>query len=134
MSAGAVGRDTLRAARDDLRAFGDAVGVPLTEWQAEGLSLERPTTVLVAPRQTGKSRGLGLLAVHRSLRLRNHRTLIVSAGEEGARRLVAQVRAMLTHPLLRGAVVDETAGTVAFANGSEVRAVPASERHRNARR
>ena len=39
MSAGAVGRDTLRAARDDLRAFGDAVGVPLTEWHAVALAL-----------------------------------------------------------------------------------------------
>lgn len=128
MSAATVDRDTLRAARDDLRAFGDAVGVPLTGWQADGLALERPTTVLVAPRQTGKSRGLALLAVHRSLRVRNHRTLIVSAGEEGAKRLLGMVRAMLTHPLLLGTVLDETAGTVTFANGSEIRAVPASER------
>src|SRR5690606_30679600 len=109
MSAATVDRDTLRAARDDLRAFGDAVGVPLTGWQADGLALERPTTVLVAPRQTGKSRGLALLAVHRSLRVRNHRTLIVSAGEDGAKRLLGMVRAMLGHPLLRGTVLDETA-------------------------
>lgn len=128
MSAGAVGLDTLLEAQRDLVAFGALVGVPLEPWQAEALTLDRRITVVVAPRQTGKSRSLALVAVHRSLTRRNHRTLIISAGEDGARRLLGEVRAMLAHPLLAGVTLDEQGGLVQFGNGSEVRAVPASER------
>lgn len=112
----------------DLARFGAAVGCPVERWQAEALALPERITTVVAPRQTGKSRSIALLAVHRSLLTPGHHTLIISAGEEAAKRLLAQVRALLAHPLFRGAVVDEGAGQVTFANGSVIRAVPASER------
>ncbi len=93
------------------------------------MRLEARTTVIVAPRQTGKSRSLAVLALHRAFRSPGLRVLIVSAGEDAARRLLAQASAIATSsPLLRGSVVDETAGLLSLTNGSEVRSVPASER------
>lgn len=119
----------LQLARADLATFADIVGRPLTPWQARSLTLEARTTVIVAPRQSGKSRSLAVLALHGAFRLPGQRVLIVSAGEEAAKRLLGEVRSIAVgSPLLRGSVVDETAGLLTLSNGSEVRSVPASER------
>lgn len=54
---------------------------------------------------------------------------MVSAGEDAARRLLAEASAVAVRsPLLAGSVVDENAGLLALSNGSEVRSVAASER------
>lgn len=119
----------LAAARDDLGAFASIVGHPLADWQARSLDLATRTTAILAPRQTGKSRSLALLALHRAFRSRGQRVLIVSAGEDASRRLLTEVRRIAADsPLLRGSVVDEQAGLLTLSNGSEVRSVPASER------
>jgi hypothetical protein len=34
----------------DLRAFAEACGFPMAEWQAEALKLDKRTTILVSPR------------------------------------------------------------------------------------
>lgn len=112
----------------DLSRFGAAVGVPLEPWQAASFALEQRITTIVKPRQTGASRGLSLLAVHRALLQPRHTVLVISAGEEASRRLLGQVRQVIAHPLLKGLVVKEDGGLVTFANGSEVRAIPASEK------
>lgn len=118
----------LTRARDSLKAFAELVGRDLTEWQAGALILVARVTVVVAPRQTGKSRSLAVLAVHRAFRHRDYRVLIISAGEVGARRLLDEVRAVIHGaPGLSVSVVDETAGFVRLSNGSEIRCVPASE-------
>lgn len=122
-------RTDLRAARVDLAAFARLCARPLTAWQARALQLERRFTVVVAPRQTGKSRSLALLALHWAFRQPGQRVLIVSAGEEAAKRLLAEVRDLAaSSPLLSGSVVDESIGLLTLSNGSEVRSVPASER------
>src|SRR3954451_9317970 len=119
----------LAAARSDLGAFAAIVGVPLRLWQVGALRLECRTTVVVAPRQTGKSRSLSVLALHRAFRRAGLRVMIVSAGEDAARRLLAEIRSGATgSDVLRGSVVDETAGLLRLSNGSEIRSVPASER------
>lgn len=119
----------LARAREDLGTFAALGGRPLRPWQAGALTLERRTTVVVAPRQTGKSRSLAILALHRAFRTARVRVLIVSAGEDAARRLLAEVRAVaMASPLLAGSVVDELASLVVLSNGSEIRSVPASER------
>jgi terminase large subunit-like protein len=115
--------------RSSLAAFADAIGCGLTRWQAAALELEARVTVVVAPRQSGKSRSLSVLALHRAFRQPGYRVLIVSAGEEASRRLLAEVRRLATSsPLLSGSVVDEAASLVRLSNGSEIRSVPASER------
>jgi hypothetical protein len=117
------------AARADLAAFAEMVGHPLTEQQASSLQLEKRITGIVAPRQSGKSTAIGLRGLFDAYRRPQTRVLIVSAGEEAARRLLADVRGIATtSPLLRGSVVDETAGLLKLSNGSELRSVPASER------
>ncbi|MDP2711621.1 MAG: AAA family ATPase [Solirubrobacteraceae bacterium] len=119
----------LARARQDLGAFAELVGRPLATWQAASLTLERRTTVIVAPRQTGKSRSLAVLALHRAFRTAGIRVLVVSAGEDAAKRLLSEVRAVAADsPLLAGSVVDELASLVTLSNGSEIRSVPASER------
>jgi hypothetical protein len=121
--------DRFKAARDDLAVFADLVGRPMKDWQVESLRLERSTTVIVAPRQTGKSRSLAVLALHRAFRSPGVRVLVVSAGEDAARRLLTEVRSVATgSPLLAGSVVDELSALVTLSNGSEIRSVPASER------
>lgn len=122
-------RATLARAREDLGEFASLVGRPLTGWQTDALRLERRTTVVVAPRQTGKSRSLAVLALHQAFRTPGVRVLVVSAGEDAAKRLLGEVRAVAAgSPLLTGSVVDEWASLVTLTNGSEVRSVPASER------
>jgi hypothetical protein len=54
--------------------------------------------------------------------------LVISAAEDAAKRLLADVRAILTAPALAASVVEETTALVKLTNGSEVRSVSASER------
>lgn len=118
----------LTVLRDDLAAFAAEVGHPLTAAQARALALDVRTTVVVSHRQAGKSRGAAVAAVHWAFRRPRQTVLVVSAGEDAARRLLALVRAVVAHPLLAGAVVDESGGRVTLSNGSSIVATPASER------
>lgn len=119
----------VEALRSDFGAFADAAGRPLSRFQVESLRLETRITAIVGPRQSGKSRSLSVLALWFAFRRREQRVLIVSAGEEAARRLLAEIRRVATEsPLLRGSVVDEQAGLITLSNGSEIRSVPGSER------
>ncbi|HWF31962.1 MAG TPA: terminase family protein [Solirubrobacteraceae bacterium] len=119
----------LDLARRDLSAFADLARRPLADSQVEALQLRRRVTVIVAPRQSGKSRSLAVLALHRAFRRARTRVLIISGGEEAAKRLLFDVRSIANESaLLRGSVVDESAGLLTLTNGSEIRSVPASER------
>ena len=119
----------LRRARTDLRTFSLAVEQPLADWQASSLTLTRRTTVLVAPRQSGKSRSLSVVALWWAYSRPDQRVLVVSAGEDASRRLLAQAAAVaIRSPLLSGSVTDENSGLLTLSNGSEIRSVPASER------
>lgn len=113
--------------RDDgLPLFARLVGWPLTEWQEQALTLETYMTVVVGARQVGKSRALALLAAWWALRKPGQTVLFLSNGELGARRLLGQVRDVLSAPALRGDVIDEQAGLVVLRNGSRVIALPKS--------
>lgn len=118
----------LRRARDDFAAFANLVGWPLTNYQAEALRLESKVTVIVAPRQTGKSYGLALRALWAAFRKPGQRVLLISAGEESSKRLLRQIMEMAAHDLLKGSVLNETASLLLLSNESEIRSVPASER------
>lgn len=119
----------LELLRSDLGAFADTAGSSLTEHQVASFRLETRTTAILANRQAGKSRSLGMLGLWEGFRNRGHRILIISAGEEASRRLLAEIRRVAVNsPLLAGSIVDETAGLLTLTNGSEIRSVPASER------
>jgi hypothetical protein len=119
----------VRLLRSSLEAFAVEVGRPLRPWQARALALEARFTAVRSPRQCGKSRSLAVLALWRAFREPGHRVLVLSAGEDASRRLLAEVRAVAHgSPLLASSVVDDQAALLTLANGSEIRSVPASER------
>lgn len=108
--------------------FSELIGRPLRPYQAEALTHDSRTVVVVAPRQTGKSYGLANRALWAAFRKANQRILIVSAGEEASKRLLSEINLAATHSLLKGSVLTETASLLMLSNGSEIRSVPASER------
>jgi hypothetical protein len=115
--------------RQDFGAFCEAVGRPREPFQLRSFSLKKRITAVVAPRQSGKSETLALLALWWAYRSPSQRILIVSAGDEASKRLLALIRQIATgSPLLAGSVVDEQSGLLTLTNGSRIKAVPASER------
>jgi hypothetical protein len=115
--------------RTDFSAFSSAIGRPLEPWQTDALNLATPVTAIVAPRQAGKSRSLANLALWVGFRRRRQRILIVSASDDAAKRLLADIRGVAAaSEILAGSLVVEQAGLLALTNGSEIRSVPASER------
>jgi hypothetical protein len=121
--------EDLQRPRADLGVFAEVAGRPMPSWQLEALRLRARITAIVAPRQSGKSRSVGTLSAWWALRRPQQRVLIVSAGEDASRRLLADVRGLITgHPLLRVSVTEEAVDRVALSNGSEIRSVPASEK------
>ncbi len=119
----------LRHLRTDLAAFAAAIETPLADWQAASLSLQSRSTIVVAPRQSGKSRSLAVLALHRAYSRPDQHALVVSAGESASRRLLAEAASIaIRSPLLAGSLVDENSGLLSLSNGSTIRSVPASER------
>lgn len=123
-----VSPEDLDRAQEDLEAFANLIGRPLTTWQLEALRLDTRQTCLVAPRQTGKSWSLATLATWWAFRHPAQMVLIVSAGEMAAGRLLREIQRITTHPLLKGSVTDETQSRVIVSSGSEIRSLPASER------
>ena len=113
-------------AQDDLGAFARLVGKPLTEWQLDALSLRTRQTVILAPRQVGKSYSLSLLACWWAFRKPGQVVLVVSASEDAAGRLLSAVAETAAHPLLAGSVDEDLKTRVRLSNGSRIVSVPAS--------
>ncbi len=109
-------------------AFAAWAGRPLTAVQTRALSLETRTTVVLAPRQTGKTRSLAVLVAWWAARRASQIVLIVAAIEDSARRDLREVGALLADSDLARSVLDEQAGLIRLSNGSEIRSVSASER------
>jgi hypothetical protein len=126
VTADIVGREDADRAQDDLEAFAELVGKPLTRWQVEALSLRTRQTVILAPRQVGKSYSLSLLACWWAFRKPGQIVLVVSASEDAAGRLLAAVADTASHPLLAGSVDEEFRTRVVLSNGSRILSVPAS--------
>lgn len=119
----------IAAARRDVAVFArELVGEPLWAHQlAVALSMAR-VRVVCSGRQAGKSRTLAVLALWEAFRRPGVVVLLVSAGEDASRDLLAEVARLAGAPLLAGSVVDEGKAQVVLSNGSVVRSVPASTR------
>ncbi|WAL67130.1 terminase family protein [Amycolatopsis cynarae] len=124
----ALSREDIIRARDDFGLFCRLLGQPRTPWQLDTMELTARQTLIVSPRQCGKSQTLSLKATHFAFRQPKQMVLLVSAGETAATRLLRLVRDICQDPLLAGSVVDDTMTRVVLANGSEIHSVPASER------
>lgn len=121
-------RRRLRAARDDVGVFAELlVGEPLWPHQLDAARSEARIRVLRAGRQVGKSRLLAILALHEAFRGPNRHVLLLSASDDNAKDLLAEVASLATgSPFLAGSVEDEQASKVTLDNGSWIRSIPAS--------
>lgn len=121
--------DPITAARDDVDVFArELVGEGLWDHQLEVARSEARVRCGCSGRQAGKSRTLAVLALHEAFRRSDVRVLLVSAGEDASRDLLAEVGRLAGAPLLAGSVVDEGKSQVTLSNGSTIRSVPASTR------
>jgi hypothetical protein len=122
-----VTRQDVAAARVDVEVFARIlIGEPLWPHQAEVARSEARVRVVCSGRQAGKTRLLAVLALHRAFADPGRRVLVVSAGEQAAKGLLAEVVSLVASPLLSGSVVDDGAAQVVLSNGSTIRSVPAS--------
>lgn len=69
----------VQAARDDLGVFAELIGLPMEPWQLAEMRSPTWQTILISPRQCGKSRSLSLLAVWTAFRQPKQMILVVSA-------------------------------------------------------
>jgi hypothetical protein len=103
------------------------VGQPLWDHQRAVLASRARYRLVTAGRQVGKSRTLAIAALHQAFAVPKSTTLVVSAGDTAAKRVLADVAALAQgSPLLAGSVVDETTQVVTLSNGAVIRSVPSS--------
>jgi hypothetical protein len=118
--------ETIRAAKGDVAVFARLlVGQPLWEHQRAVLASGARYRLVTAGRQVGKSRTLAIAALHQAFAVPKSTTLVVSAGDTAAKRVLADVAALAQGaPLLTGSVVDESTQVVTLSNRSVIRSVP----------
>lgn len=124
-----------RAQLEQLREIGAfaarLIGEPLWAHQLELARSEARFRTVCAGRQVGKSRTLAVIALHHAFTQPNSRVLLISAGEDAAKDLLAEVAGLAQSPLLGASVEEDDSAKVVLSNGSVIRCVPAS--HRRAR-
>lgn len=104
------------------------IGEPLWAHQAEVLMSSARTVAVCSGRQAGKSRALAVKALHTAFTRRGSRTLIMSAGDDAAKELLADIVDLASGPLLGASIAEDNKSTVILSNGSTIRCIPASER------
>ena len=114
----------------DPGAFAEEVlGQPLWDYQLKFARSKARYRVVCAGRQVGKSTTLATLALFEAATRRNVLVLVVSAGEEAAKRLLADCASLASNSsALASSVLDEGKSILSFSNGSVIRSVPASGR------
>lgn len=124
-----ISDETLRRLRDDPAYFAETLTTePLWRHQVKLVRSNARTRCVLAGRQCGKSRALGVLALHTAFAGPERVVLVVSATEMAARRLLAEIGWLTHSPLLAGSVVDENKSEILLTNGSRIVSVSASER------
>lgn len=98
-------------------------------YQAVFARCEARFRLVVAGRQVGKSRSLAKISLFEAVTRSRVLVLVVSAGEEAAKRLLADcVDLASASAVLRGSIVEQGKTLLSFTNGSMIRSVPASEK------
>jgi len=122
-------RSLLARARADVGVFAEAlIGEPLWPHQLAFARSTARTRVACCGRQSGKSRSMAVMALHAAFADPDRLVLVVSATDDAAKRLLAEMAVLASGPLLSGSVVDESKSMLVLTNGSRVVSVPASER------
>jgi hypothetical protein len=114
----------------DVRAFASQVlGFELFDHQAEFLTSPERYVLIVAGRQSGKSRAIATRCLFEAATHAGYRVLIVSQGEAASIELLAECADLAAgSPSLRGSVLDDSRSELILSNGSQIKAVPASYR------
>lgn len=129
MTAPTVDRELALRALHDVGFFARAVaGAELWPHQVAIATSPARIRCVCAGRQSGKTRTLAVLALFEAFSRPGSRTLILSAGEDAARDVLAEASALAGAPLLAGSVVDDLTEILTLANGSTIRSIPASEK------
>jgi hypothetical protein len=115
------------AAQDDLGAFCRLVGRPLEWWQLAALHLLKWMTILIAPRQVGKSYSLALLAMWQAFRRPRQQILVISSVESSALDLLENCRDIAAHPALALSVTEALKFSIRLSNGSRIRSVTSTQ-------
>lgn len=125
----AADRELVRRAREDVEFFARVLtGEELWPHQLRlAMSVARIVCACIG-RQAGKSRTLAVLALWHAFRSPGYRVLVLSAGDDAAKDLLAEIRRLAGSALLAGSIVDDTASTITLSNGSTIRCVPQSEK------
>src|SRR3954452_23386248 len=102
-------RSTMMRARDDVRESAEGlISERLWDHQLEVARSASRVRCMCTGRQSGKSRTMAVCALHEAFRASDRRGVILSAGEDAARQLLAECAALAVgSPLLAGSVVDE---------------------------
>ena len=118
------------SAATDVGVFADRVlGAPLWDHQLAFVRSSAMFRCVVAGRQVGKSRALAAMSLYEATTRAGVLVLVVSAGEEAAKRVLAECSTLASRSdLLRGSIVKDDKNLLAFTNGSAIRSVPASEK------
>ena len=125
-----IDRATIAAAKRDPVTFAKVlVGEEAWPHQVAVLRSKARIRAIASGRQAGKSRTLAIEALFAAFTQPGALVLLVSAGEQASKDLLAHVSGLATSsPLLGGSVVDDTKQIVTLSNGSQIRSVPASAR------
>lgn len=130
MSAALVGVDDLDRARKDPVVFADLlIGQPLWEHQVAVVRSPARYRVLCAGRRAGKTRVIGVLALHQAFAVPRSKVLIVSASDASAKRMFADVLGMATgSPALAVSVSGDNTHLLTLSNGSTIESIPSSQK------
>lgn len=124
-----IDRTLIRNARNDIDVFARKIAnAPLWPHQLEVANSPAKIRCINSGRQAGKSVTLAMLALHQAFSVPGSKTLILSAGEEAAKVLLASIGELLSSPLLAGAAIEENKSRIVLSTGSEIVCVPASTR------
>src|ERR1700722_5530375 len=129
MMAAAPDRERLlRALRDPAEFSEGLCGSPLWDHQGAVARSQARYRVICSGRQAGKSRLLAVLALHQGFTKPGSLTLVVSAGETAARRLLEDIAPLASSALLAPSLVEDNQTLLVLSNGSHIRSVPASQK------
>lgn len=121
--------EILRRSRDDIAFFAERVlATPLLPYQLEMARSKPRRRIACCGRQIGKSWWVSIEAIHFAATNPGSNTLIVSAGEVAALRIMEVCSLLIARSPLASSVVNDHKSKIIFSNGAQIESVPASER------
>jgi Terminase large subunit, T4likevirus-type, N-terminal len=102
---------------------------PLWPHQVDLVESPAFVTVVAAARRTGKTEAAETLAMWTAFTHARCKVIILSAGQDAARRVTESIAAELnSHSATRGSVTDDYSTRITLSNGSEIVSLPASQK------